>query len=257
MKRARQPPRTMTSSTSSALYPQGNGRAELAVKSAKRILRENITPTGSLNTDQACRALLQYRNTPIQHIGLSPAQILFHRNLRDSIPVDPMKLRPNKYWITAAATRETAFKKRNEDMASRYNRTTRILLPLHTGVDVLVQDPTNKKRWNRSGTIVEVDGRKYTIKMHGSGRIVTRNRKFIKPFPGDIDIPLYSDSSTSNESLNSSEPLASGEIPDISEEIPPTVPEIPSEEANHSNRVVAIPRMRSRLYPHNKPGKKE
>ena len=73
---------------SSAEYPQSNGRAELAVKTAKRIILNN-TIRGSLDTDKAARALLQYRNTPIQHLGLSPAQILFHRQLRDHLPNNP------------------------------------------------------------------------------------------------------------------------------------------------------------------------
>ncbi|MEL6802274.1 MAG: reverse transcriptase domain-containing protein, partial [Bacteroidota bacterium] len=65
---------------SSAHYPQSNGRAELAVKTAKRILHENVAADGSLDTDEASRALLQYRNTPIQNLGLSPSQVLYHRN---------------------------------------------------------------------------------------------------------------------------------------------------------------------------------
>ena len=80
--------------TSSERYPQSNGRAELAVKTAKRILEENTASNGSLNTDRACQALLQYRNTPLQNLGLSPAQILFHRNLRDCVPTSKNHLRP-------------------------------------------------------------------------------------------------------------------------------------------------------------------
>ena len=62
---------------SSAYYPQSNGRAELAVKMAKRILQNNTSSTGDLNTDNVARALLQYRNTPIQQLNVSPAQLLY------------------------------------------------------------------------------------------------------------------------------------------------------------------------------------
>ena len=64
---------------SSAAYPQSNGRAEFTVKSAKRIISGNTGAQRLLDNDRAARAILQYRNTPIQNIGLSPTQLLLHR----------------------------------------------------------------------------------------------------------------------------------------------------------------------------------
>ena len=49
---------------SSAYHPSSNGRAELGVKSMKRLLMDNVGPSGSLNTDQVLRALITHRNTP-------------------------------------------------------------------------------------------------------------------------------------------------------------------------------------------------
>ena len=86
---------------SSAYYPQSNGRAEAAVKSAKRILEGNINPvTGALDTDAAARALMTHRNTPSQDTGISPAVLLFGRNLRDHPPRIDRKVRPE--WDTIA-----------------------------------------------------------------------------------------------------------------------------------------------------------
>ena len=171
----------ITHNRSSAKYPQSNGRAELSVKTAKRILEENTAPDGSLNSDKACRALLQYRNTPLRHLGLSPAQIMFHRNLRDCMPTKPSDLHPHKRWIKAAEQRERDFFKRNQQMIARYNQTAHALPPLTVGSTVLIHDGTGRYRWNRAGIIVQVEGRSYSIRMHGSGRIVSRNRRFIKP----------------------------------------------------------------------------
>ena len=166
---------------SSAHYPQSNGRAELAVKTAKRIISENVSPDGSLNTEATSRSLLQYRNTPIQGVGLSPAQILYHRTLRDSIPTHPSLLKPHKQWLIAAQNREEALRERNLTQLRRYNTFTKDLRPLAIGDTVLVQDHGHRKRWHKSGTIVEKRGRSYTIRMDGSSRVVTRNRRFIKP----------------------------------------------------------------------------
>ena len=58
---------------SSAHFPQPNGRAEVAVKSAKRLLMSNTSPTGSLDHDQFLRAMLQLRNTPDPDCNISSA----------------------------------------------------------------------------------------------------------------------------------------------------------------------------------------
>jgi len=63
---------------SSAHYPQSNGRAEVAVKTIKRILRGNVNPlTGDVDTRKAICALMSHRNTPHQDSGLSPAEMLY------------------------------------------------------------------------------------------------------------------------------------------------------------------------------------
>ena len=68
---------------SSVAYPHSNRRAELAVKSMKRLIRENTSPDGSLNNDKFLRAVRTYRNTPDRDTERSPAQVIFGRNLRD------------------------------------------------------------------------------------------------------------------------------------------------------------------------------
>ena len=91
---------------SSAEYPQSNGRAELGVKTAKRIIMSNTSANGSLDNDKVARALMQYRNTPLPHINLSPAQILYHRQLRDHLPVHPSQYQLHKEWLISAQQRE-------------------------------------------------------------------------------------------------------------------------------------------------------
>ena len=50
---------------SSARYPQSNSHAECAVKQAKKLGYNYVTPSGSLNTDKYLRAQLAYRNSII------------------------------------------------------------------------------------------------------------------------------------------------------------------------------------------------
>ena len=56
-----------------------NQRAEVGVKSMKRLLRGNVGPLGNLNNDDFAMAIMQYRITPTQNTGLSPAMALFGR----------------------------------------------------------------------------------------------------------------------------------------------------------------------------------
>ena len=95
---------------SSDYYAQSNGRAEAAVKSAKRILLGNVnTTTGRLDTYEATKALMNHRNTPAQGTGMSPSTVLFGRPIRDHLP--PHK--PQKEWLLIADSREVALAKRH------------------------------------------------------------------------------------------------------------------------------------------------
>ena len=69
---------------SSAHYPQSNGRAEVAVKSCKRLLRSNVGPNGCLNNDNLLRAMLQVRNTLDSDCNVSPAEVVFGRPIKDA-----------------------------------------------------------------------------------------------------------------------------------------------------------------------------
>ena len=181
---------------SSVSYPQSNGRAELGVKTSKRLIQHNTAPDGSLDTDKALKAILQHRNTPIPELGLSPAQLLLHRQLRDSIPVSRGRLQPHKEWVIAAQEREKAFAKRNNAIEERYNAHTKTLNPLKPQTHVRIQE--GNKKWSKTGTVVEcLPYNQYRIKVDGSGRVTTRNRRFIKE-----TAPLWPTATTPSPSPN-------------------------------------------------------
>ena len=170
---------------SSVAYPQSNGRAELAVKTARRIVLGSTSADGSLDNDRAARAVLQYRNTPVQGVGLSPAQMLLHRNLRDELPARPQYYKPHPEWVFAASQREKSLFKRDAKLIEGYNRNAHTLPILNVGDEVTVQN--KNKRWDRTGKIVEaLDNRQYRIKIDGSGRVTIRNRRFIRR----INVPV-------------------------------------------------------------------
>ena len=67
-------------------FPHGNTRAEVAVKTAKRLLRANIPPSGKQDGVALSRALMKYRNTPNRDTGFSPSELLLGRKLKDFLP---------------------------------------------------------------------------------------------------------------------------------------------------------------------------
>ena len=71
---------------SAAYDPHSNCRVEIAVKAGKRLLRDNVGHNGRLDTDKVIRALMQFRNTPMQDCRRLPAQMVYGRAMRDFIP---------------------------------------------------------------------------------------------------------------------------------------------------------------------------
>ena len=164
--------------SSSAYFPQSNGRAESAVKTMKRILTTNISPSGSLDTDSVTKALLLHRNTPPQDMGVSPAELLFGRPLRDHM-LKPVRMRLE--WSELADMREMTYVKRNEH-ATRYHR-RRSFDPLSPGDVVSIQNQRGNHplRWDATGKIIErLPYRQYRVLVDGSRRVTTRNRMFLR-----------------------------------------------------------------------------
>ena len=167
---------------SSAYFPHSNTRAELAVKSMKRLLKDNTSPSGDLDTTKFHRALLTYRNTPDRDTLLSPAQVVFGRSIRDFIPVLPQKYKPRAEWLLTMEQREHALARRHGAVLSEH---TKQLEPLKLSDFVMVQNQRghHAKKWDKSGTVIEIMGHdQYRIRMDGSGRTSLRNRRFLRPF---------------------------------------------------------------------------
>ncbi len=157
---------------SSAYFPQSNGRAEVAVKTAKRILLGNINPaTGNLDTDHAAKAIMAHRNTPMQDTGVAPSVMLFGRPLRDHLPTNRI-LRPE--WKMIADAREMALAKRALEAVVE----KRELKPLGVGDYVQIQNQSGNHptKWDCTGVVSEVlPHRQYNIVVDGSRRITLRN----------------------------------------------------------------------------------
>ena len=272
--------------TSSAYHPQSNGRAEVAVKSAKRLLRANVEQNGSLDNDKLLRALLQLRNTPDPDCNLSPAQIIFGRPIRDSLS---FVNRLDKYssphirstWREAWSSKEEALRTRFSRTSEALNQHAKPLTPLKIGDKCFIQNQTGNQpnKWHRTGTVMEVgDHEQYIIKVDGSGRLTKRNRRFLRvfkpasmtientPVSNKIDQQISSEQTSKNESNLRPEPNAEkmpriDHTPSILDhvEVPTTPPQEPSrnEEPTSRTKSPKVPAMLKRLLPFNSDGLSE
>ena len=175
---------------SSAYHPRSNGRAEVAVKSAKRLLRSNLDSSGRLDNDKLLGAMLQLRNTPDPDCKLSPAEIVFGRPLRDSFAfLNRLEKFSNpsvrSTWREAWALKEQALRTRFAQSSEKLNLNARDLKELSVGDRCMVQNQfgNHPKKWDRSGTVVEVlPFNQYTVLIDGSRRCTKRNRKYLRGY---------------------------------------------------------------------------
>ena len=176
---------------SSAYLPHSNGRAELAVKSTKRLLADNIGAGGDIDTDKVVQALLIKRNTPDPDCKLSPAEVIFGRKIRDTLPYTGLQSSPmvfenkeiNTKWREAWSLKEEALRQRYMRNIEKLDSGSRLQPPLRHGDRIWVQNQAGRysTKWDRSGTIVETHPHdQYTVKMDGSGRLSLRNRQFLR-----------------------------------------------------------------------------
>ena len=186
----------VTHRVSSAYYPRANKRAELGVKAAKRLVMGNLGPKGTLDTDRFGRALLEHRNTPDPLTGLSPAMVIFGRELKGFLPSQVAKYQPRKEWRLEADLREQAHAKRHGRMADRLTFGSRKLAPLQCSDTVVVQDQTMQGKagkWTKTGEVVEtLPFDSYMVRIHGSRAPTQRNRRFLRkiiPFL-PLELPL-------------------------------------------------------------------
>jgi hypothetical protein len=168
----------------SVANPHENSRAELGVKTVKRMLRDNVSSTGQFDRPKFSRALLQLRNTPDRDTRVSPARAFFGRELRDFLP-RPGSALMGDLWIQIADSREKALARRAKCSKEKWSEHTRALATLQVGDSVFVQNQTgnNPKRWDKRGVIMKCEGYdQYHVMLDGSRRLTRRNRKFLRPF---------------------------------------------------------------------------
>ena len=142
-------------------------------------------------------ALLEYRNTPLEGIGLSPAQLLMGRRLKSKLPASTTLLTPEN-----RAQVQDNLKCRQMKQKSYVDRQTQKLPDLRTGENVRIQ----KGDTCQPAVVVERHQlpRSFIVRTQ-DGRVYRRNRKHLlktgeREFPPTEmqDIPTYTHTETAH-----------------------------------------------------------
>ena len=153
--------------TPSPRYPQANGAAESAVKTAKFILKQ----------EDPFLALLSYRATPIPELGASPAELMFNRKIRTTLPVIPRSLTKKPIEEEELRERDAIWKQRQKSNFDRRHG-VRPLSELQPDEPVMIK-LDNQKSWQLPAKVVEKCApRSYTVKTPTG--LLRRNRRHLQ-----------------------------------------------------------------------------
>jgi hypothetical protein len=159
--------------TPSAPYnSRSNGKAEAAVKAAKKMLRKTVK-----NREDQYLALLAIRNTPSQGIGRSQAQRLLNRRTRTRLPTTDTLLAPR---IVEKEAEIAKIKNQHDRQAFYYNKQAQKLTPLHEGQTVRMKPFTlGNRSWQKATVKQRLDDRSYKVE-GPQGNTYRRNRVHLR-----------------------------------------------------------------------------
>ncbi|CAG2251607.1 unnamed protein product [Mytilus edulis] len=160
---------------SSPNHPQGNGKAESAVKVIKNMIKKTLQD----GRDQY-EALLELRNTPTQKTGLSPTEIMFGRKTRSMIPsINTEQKVPNAKTTESRSTRKQSVKK-------CYDKRAKNLPPLGSGDSVYFEHKQGQ-HWKLGKVKERLSERAYIVKSQ-EGVPYRRNRSHMRPTSVNVQI---------------------------------------------------------------------
>lgn len=151
-------------------------------------------------------ALLEYRNTPLSGVGLSPAQMLMGRRLKSKLPVTKTLLQPALY-----KNARSDLVSRQQKQKQYFNQGTRTLSDLQDGENVRIRQGN---KWEPATVIKKHNlPRSYIVKTT-CGQVYRRNRRHLLKtkeicFPETPDIPSEHPDDVGQDTLPSADPPSS------------------------------------------------
>ena len=154
--------------TSSPRHAKSNGKAESAVKEAKKIFKK-----AHRDNKDPWLALLDERSTPTQGVNSSPVQRLMSRRTRTLLPVSANLLYPK----VEEGVKEK-LKAKRQTAKGYYDRGAKVLPELEMGQEVRIAGQRNKI-WEPGTCVQRLLDRSYLVEVNGN--TLRRNREALRP----------------------------------------------------------------------------
>uniref|UniRef100_A0A3Q1F5U6 Integrase catalytic domain-containing protein n=1 Tax=Acanthochromis polyacanthus TaxID=80966 RepID=A0A3Q1F5U6_9TELE len=153
--------------TSSPGHAQSNGQAERTVQTVKQLLKRSQNDAGDPYI-----ALVEYRNTPLESVGLSPAQMLMGRRLKTKLPESTSLLTPER-----ALNVHKQLKAKQAKQKKYYDQHAKPLPELHKGENVRMHFGD---KWKPAVVLEKhIQPRSYVVSTSES-RMLRRNRRHLR-----------------------------------------------------------------------------
>ena len=153
-------------------YPQSNGKVENSVKTAKNILKKAADASHDPHL-----SLLDFRNIPSEGMDSTPAQRLFSRRTRTSLPMASHLLQPKVISNVHRNLQQSQTKQ-----AFSFNRGAKELQPLKDGDVVRVRPLPGHSKWFKAQVSSQEAPRSYQVRTE-DGRVYRRNRSHLNRVP--------------------------------------------------------------------------
>lgn len=157
--------------TSSPHFAQSNGQAERTIQTVKNLLKKATDPY---------KAILAYRNTSLEDLGLSPAQLFLGRMLKTDIPTAEQLLRNDKMSQEISMRLKT--RKWQQKINFDKHATNTSLRVLKPNENVLMRN----NKWSPATVEDQHESPRSCILKDNTGRKFRRNRKHIRPTKAQI-----------------------------------------------------------------------
>uniref|UniRef100_A0A3P8TE00 Integrase catalytic domain-containing protein n=1 Tax=Amphiprion percula TaxID=161767 RepID=A0A3P8TE00_AMPPE len=165
--------------TSSPGHAQSNGQAERTVQTVKKLLKKSQNDAGDPYI-----ALLEYRNTPLESVGLSSAQMLMGRRLKTKLPASTSLLTPERAFNVH---KQLKIKQAKQN----YDHHAKPLPELHKGENVRM--PSGDK-WKPAVVLKRHNQPRSYVVCTSEGRMLRRNRRHLRQTAESVFPPTAAES---------------------------------------------------------------